>query len=89
MTPSAASTGAVAARPPTAPTKMYQPVIVARRESGNQSVNALIATMRHADTPRPISARPTASVPNPLAPPNATAPNPVTHSSVATTRRGP
>ncbi len=71
------------------PMKMYQPLMVARRESGNHSVNAFIAPMRQADTPSPISARPAARVPKPPAAPNTNAPSAVMQRSVATTRRGP
>ncbi len=68
---------------------MNQPLTVASRASGNQSVNALIEPIRHAETPSPISARPSASAPKLSAMPNTTAPAAVTHRSPATTRRGP
>ena len=55
------STGAVAAKPPSAPAAMVQPFSVASRSSGNHSVNAFIDPIRQADTPMPISARPSVS----------------------------
>jgi len=85
----AATTGVVAASPPIEPTKMNHPFTVASRDSGNQSVKALIDPIRQAETPRPMSARPSASEARPSARPNANVPAAVTHRSVATTRRGP
>ena len=71
------------------PAARYRPFSVARRDNGNQSVNALIAPISPADTPRPISARPIESMVKSRANAKISAPAAATQSSAATTRRGP
>ncbi len=66
---SATSSGAVAASAPSPPEVMIQPVSEACRSAGKLSEKALNAAIRQADTPRPLSPRPTASpkIPWPMA----------------------
>ena len=87
--PSSISTGAVADSAPRPPAVMMQPFANGSRSGANHSVLALNEAIRHADTPSPISARPTVSPGRPSLTANTALPAAATSSSADSTRRGP
>ncbi|MFT3962176.1 MAG: hypothetical protein QM701_12150 [Propionivibrio sp.] len=86
---STASSGAEAISAPSEPEVMIQPVSEACRSAGNHCEKNLKAAIRQAETPRPISPRPTASMPMPSLTAKIAAPAAATSSSAASTRRAP
>ena len=89
VTPSAASTGTVPESAPSPPTAIWNPEISGSFSAAKNMRNALNAAIRHADTPKPMSARPATSPPMPDAVAKTKAPSAANINSAASVRLGP